>query len=248
MVSKKDKVSNPPNLVKNQHIHAACLIKQFYDRDNQVDMQLKTYTRPRRVGKNSSIFTTLLTWNQKAERDMKLIEEDLHIELKKTIKNGGNFLQRNHIVITKYSLLWRLRFNFHVSPPESECFSHLTPPTLTEKDKNLHDRWGAMYIENTGEVASKNVASIQIFGHLSLLMDQYKDLKWGLLTAVDGEFLVADCYGDLPYMPITPNLAFMAGVRDQAISRRDVAQLNRESIARATKFYFARYVEQCPVT
>ena len=72
-------------------------------------------------------------------------------------------------------------------------------------------------------------------------------MKWGLLSAKDGEFIVADCYNDLTLIPISPILAFCAGYKDIDIDRDTVANINKQSIDKSSNFYFAQDLSKCPV-
>lgn len=73
------------------------------------------------------------------------------------------------------------------------------------------------------------------------------NLNGGLIEAQDGEFFVADGYGDFAFIPISPKRAFWAGESDQKINGRQLAEVNKESISRAKKYYFARKISECPV-
>ena len=198
-----------------------------------------------RKGKKARIFTTTLTWNQNAELSyMRSIEENFHHEID-TIKNRQ---QRNHNALTRYHMLWSLRFDFHLNPPEGEMFPDQTSPSLSSEEQDKCDRLGIYYLREDDSYPSHDVAGIQIYGHLSFLMDQYKDLQWGLLEAAEGEFLVSDNYKNMAYIPIKPTLAFLANQPDQQISRQQVAQLNKISIDKANSFYFARQLSLCPIS
>jgi hypothetical protein len=234
-----------PPLVKNQHFHSAHAISKFCAADNLVEIYFKNQSRAERKGKNAKNFTTRLTWNQNAELGyMRSIEEKFHNEMN-DIKDRQN---RNHNAITQYHLLWSLRFDFALDPHENEAFPSLTPPHLTPEDQDAYDRMGIYYLKQGGTFSSNHVAGIQIFGHLSSLMDQYKELQWGLLEASDGEFLVSDNYLNIPYMPISPTLAFIANQPDQKISRQQLTYLNKISASKAKLFYFARHLSLCPVS
>lgn len=231
-----------PQMVTNQHFHSARFIKKFCCKDGLVDIKLKNNGYSYRRGVRSKIFTTKGTWDQKSELGyMRLVEDQFHNE----IKENKGFLNRNHKLITRYWLLWHIRFNFHKCPPQTENFD-LTPTALNEDDRQFLDRMGIFYVDDDGVFSSRSVAGIQILGYLNFYMDRHIDLKWGLLETSDGEFLVADCYRNLGYMPISPKLALMENTQDQIVSSQQVRELNEASINRASDFYFARRLDQCP--
>ena len=155
---RKKEIKIPPLVIK-QHIHAARAISSFCDEDNLVDIKFKNNNQTYRKGKKAKIFTTSLTWDQKSELGyMRIIEKDF---LNVLLNLSKAFSERDHVAITKYALLWQLRFNFFKSLPKNEYFGNLSPLNLSEEQKNQCDRMGIYYHDN-GDFASIIILTILV--------------------------------------------------------------------------------------
>jgi hypothetical protein len=99
-----------------------------------------------------------------------------------------------------------------------------------------------------GVIPSRVLCGLDIQMDLKVQFNGIKELKWGLLTARKGEFLVADSYQNLAFMPITPKSALVAGLKDAYISKQEVGYFNKQSINQARMFYFARKISDCPIS
>lgn len=107
---------------------------------------------------------------------------------------------------------------------------------------------GISYIGNNGEYSSKFCVGTEMWGHITYNSNKYKHWKWGLIEASQGELLVADCYKNLAYMPISPTLAFAVGFYDEKISKEIVSEFNKVSIEKSSDFYFAKRLNLCPIS
>ena len=94
---------------------------------------------------------------------------------------------------------------------------------------------------------SRFTTSIQIQTILDRDWGTCSHFKWGVIEAQDGEFIVADGYGDFAFISISPKKAFWAGQDDQMITRQQLAEVNKESVSRAKQYYFARKISECPI-
>jgi len=70
--------------------------------------------------------------------------------------------------------------------------------------------------------------------------------RWGVIEAQEGEFLVPDVplHTVIPFMP-TRCLASPAP--DGMITRQNLAEINRNSLAASRAYFFARDFAACPV-
>lgn len=237
---------NPQQLTINQHFHTAHAISIFYDSNNQVVevMDIPTNQVLKR-NKRAKMFCTKRTWDQQAENGyMVIIESSFHEE----IDNIKNFSERNHQAITNYCLLWRLRHDYHLKNLDNVALNGLSGSNLTKEQEEILENKNVSYFRNGGILPSRFVSGSLIQIRLMQEKKTWAHLKWGLLEALNGEFLVADSYDEWAFIPISPKLAFCAGVRDQTISKQELIEINKESIACAKNFYFARKISECPVS
>ena len=244
MSFEKPQKGNPLKLVIQQHFHTAHCISKFYDTDGKVEVKFVETGRLEKKGKKSNIFCAKRNWDEKAERGfMSEIENSFH----KEINNIKSFENRNHSAISEYFSLWRIRHQFYKNPMQDITLNGTSGSGLTTEEEEIVESKGAIFVRDGGNVPSRFITSIQVVIELDKQRSLVKNLKWGLLEAREGEFIVADCYHDLTVMPISPKLAFCADYKDSIISKADVSEINKQSISKATDYYFAKNMALCPV-
>lgn len=244
MTFEKPAKGNPHQFVIKQHFHTANSIGKFHGDDEKLDVHFKGTGGVERKHKRSNIFCAKRNWDQKAEVGlMANIEKLFHEE----INNIKSYELRNHNAISEYFLLWRIRHSFHLSRMDDVVLNGVAGSGLTkEEEENLESK-GAFFIRDDGVVPARFMTGIQVLAQLDQQRSGMENLKWGLLEANEGEFIVADCYKDLTFLPISPTLAFCANYQDLKIDRVSVADVNKQSIAKSSEFYFARDLSKCPV-
>lgn len=234
---------NPRELTVDQHFHSAHSISKFYNNDSRVDVCFLSSGVIETRHKKAKIFCAQRNWDQRAETLlMHPIEDKFHDQ----IDNVRSYEKRDHEAITEYFHLWKHRFNFHVNR-ESDAILPLDGDDLTKEEEEILESKGAMFCRKDGVMPSRFITGGQIQLHLMRDSILHKNRKWGLLTATDGEFLIADNYRKIFFMPISPTQAFIEGHRDQVISRDALIEINNSTIANAHEFYFAKNIKNCPV-
>lgn len=235
---------NPHQFVIKQHFHTAHAIGKFHDNDEKLDVHTLETGEVERRDKRSNVFCAKRNWDQKAEIGLMAdIEKSFHEE----INDIKPFDLRNHSAISEYFLLWKIRHNFHILHMDDVVLNGISGSGLSKEEEEILESKGAMFVRDGGVVPARFMTGIQVLMQLDQQQQGVKNLKWGLLTAKDGEFIVADCYKDLTFIPISPTLAFCAGYEDMDIDRVSVANANKQSIDKSSEFYFARDLSQCPV-
>ena len=238
---------NPQQFTIAQHFHNAHAISKFYNESGKVQVKLICSGEIVELHKRAEIFCTKRTWDESSEKGyMANIERVFHQQIDKL----PSFSERNHEALSQYFLLWCLRFNYHMNPSPDIFLNSISGSSLTKSTEEILEKKGYSYVRDGGRVPSRFITSLQIKIEFDRAWDAYKDLKWGLLEAIDGEFLVADAYKDrafLPFMPITPKLAFAASAQDQRIIKNQVSGLNQHSISNATEFFYGQNLSECPV-
>jgi hypothetical protein len=236
---------NPQGLTIQQHVHTARAISLFYNNENKVEVHLIAEQQVVQKAKKATVFCTRRTWDQRAETGfMAAIENKFHAQ----IDQIKPYQDRDHIAITNYWLLWKLRRKYHLNILDDIALNGISGSGLTKDQQEIIERKGGVVIRDSGIISSRFQAGLVIQMELDKSFREFNDLSWGLLEATEGDFLVADGYDDLAFIPIKPRLAFLAGVQDQKISREAVADLNRGSISEAKEYYFARNINFCPTT
>jgi len=235
---------NPRQLTIEQHFHTAHAIAKFYCSDDRVEIKLLSDGETVKRHKRAKIFCTKRKWDQRAERGYMVdIESAFHDE----IDNIKPFDERNHEAISKYCLLWLHRHQYHLEDIDDAQLNGIKGSDLNKVQEEILESKGGVFVREGGVVPSRFNSGLQIQMMLDRDWHTCSHFKWGLIEAVDGEFLCSDGYKDLPFIPISPKLAFWAGESDQEISRQQLTEINKISVEKASEFYFSRNLSECPV-
>jgi hypothetical protein len=70
-------------------------------------------------------------------------------------------------------------------------------------------------------------------------------VAWGIVEAIDGEFLVPDDPGRTPIVPVAPKLCLVAARSDEALSRQEVVALNQIAIGSSRHYLVAHNFSEC---
>ena len=81
--------------------------------------------------------------------------------------------------------------------------------------------------------------------NLDNCLEKMSGIKWGMLTASEGEFLVPDNFSKVHIVPVSPQLCFAAGYDSQAIGLSIVSHINSLAISNADRYIFARDFQKC---
>ncbi|HEY6529207.1 MAG TPA: hypothetical protein VIZ65_10975 [Cellvibrionaceae bacterium] len=238
---------NPNRLTRKQHILSRGYLEGFYGANRKVQLIKKDSEEVLDRSASNGIFWALRAWDQRMEQFfMKKIEDDFFAE----ISSNNSFERRNHLAITLYHRLWWLRHDYGNASFENLKIEGISESAITKDQEEKAEKRGFMSIREGGIVPSKYVISADIRLELLRLEEEYhrNPIFWALIDSVDGEYIVADCYKGLRYIPISPTKAFAADISvDEVIFERKLAALNRHSIDCSTHFYFARDFSSCPI-
>lgn len=244
MAFEKPTEGNPHKFVIKQHFHTAHSIAKFHDVDCKLDVFIKDSGEALRRHSRSSIFCAKRNWDEKSEKGLMAdIEQLFHQE----INEIKPFELRNHSAISEYFMLWKIRYDFHISRMDDAVLNGISGSGLTKEQEEVLESKGGSFVRDGGMFPARFMTGIQVLRLLDMNRPGMQNMKWGLLEAEEGEFIVADSYNDLAFMPISPTLAFCAGSQDMQIDKAYVTNANRKSIEKSREFYFARDLSKCPV-
>lgn len=235
---------NPLQLTVNQHVHSRYAIEKFYDDDNTVEMYLVKTAKRFRTSSKNGLFCALRSWDERSEKGyMAAIETEFNDQ----IDLLSSHPTRKHHAISKYFLLWQIRHEYHCERLSDGLLKGIEGEFLTKTEQEILEKKGIGYVNENAEIPSRQITGTQIQIRLDHQMHDLWNVQWGLVEAKEGEFICADAYQKLLFLPIRPNLAFVGNHSDQCISREQVVNINRQSVSSATRFYFARDFEKCPL-
>lgn len=224
---------NPYNSAFNQHIHTPYVLSNFFNSNGQ--LEVKFVGSGKTVTQSKIVHFSCCSKNQYSDEEndyMTKIENEFHAE----IDNMKPFFLRNHEAITRYSIYWRTKHYY-----SSSLTSDKTPPEIGNNSPSMAQE------RNIPIHQVKFSVELDIERNIEEQLMDVKNLKWGLLEAMSGEFLVADSHKNLNFIPISPTLAFAAGVNDMLIDEHSVANINARSINASTDLFFAKSIGDFPV-
>lgn len=240
---------NPHQLVIDQHVHAAHCIRKFADEKGTVNVFDKSISQWVKRKSDAAIFCAKRAWDQRAEKGyMTDIENDFfHVIDNLQIP----FNERNHTAISNYYHLWRLRGHTRLKRRENINLNGVIGEKLTKDEEETIESKHALFFPEQEGLPFHLHTGLEIQIMLDQISYSSANLKWGLITASRGEFLVADFYpgdeyGLEPFIPVSPRHIFYANKPDMAIDITNVRAFNRASLANAHSYYFCRDIRSCP--
>lgn len=242
--------NNPHQLVINQHIHAAHCIKKFADEKGMIAVFDKSLSQWVRRKPDAAIFCAKRAWDQRSEKGFMNRIETGFFNVIDCINKP--FSERQHDDITRYYHLWRLRGLVKDKEQQDLHQNKVMGHRLTLDQQEILEINGYSFILENDGMPHHIASGIEIQVMLGKILHNMGPIKWGLLTAIRGDFLVADYYpgeeGNLePFIPVSPQHAFFANAFDKNLDVKQVRELNRVSIVSSKNYYFCHNIERCPL-
>lgn len=233
----------------NQHVFPVAGITRFYSSSKcvQVFDRLRSKTFP--ANAKNQLFCAQRVWDEKTEKFIGKRIEDAFQRLAVSIIDGRTTrlgILENGIVGQFWSL-WRTRHGFKKNGLPDLKLQCITGSELSEEQEETLEAKGVMYTRSDGTMPGRLAASIHVWGFYNAFRMEERDIRWGIVRSIEGEFIAPDTFDDLMAVPITPNLILLADQEDCWMNRDEVAVINRCSIQRAENYYFARDFSKCPV-
>jgi hypothetical protein len=232
-----------------QHVFPVAGIARFYSSNKYVQVfdRLRSKTFP--ANANNPLFYAQRVWDEKTEKFIGKGIEDAFQRLAVSIIDGRTTrlgILENGIVGQFWSL-WRTRHGFKKNGLPDLNLRGITGSELSEEQEETLEAKGVMYTRSDGTMPGRFAASIHVWGFYNAFRMEERDIRWGIVRSIEGEFIVPDTFDDLMAVPITPNLILLADQEDCWLNRDEVAVINRCAIQRAENYFFARDFGKCPV-
>lgn len=107
---------------------------------------------------------------------------------------------------------------------------------------------GISFVRPDGTFPGRVIAGLQMLRQLDMAwVSGWNDVRWGVLRAVDGEFVVSDALLNPAPMPVLPTVYLSANVQDRLLDYTQVAHLNHVALRASLRYSFARDFERCPM-
>lgn len=248
----KPQKGNPHKLVVNQHIFPRKSISRFTNRNGMVEVFHKGLGKKLILQPSNNLFCSNRAWDQRSEIGYMKEIEDSFQSLVAKIANQGNFTlnEEDNRVALSFLALWELRHSHYVNPIEDVELIGIHPgDKLTIDEEEILEKKG--YIVCSSKNSKTMVGSRFMTGtNIQVSIDQkwlaHKDMKWGIVRAVESEFIVPDSFSSFAIIPVSPNILLLGHSENIFVARDEVAKVNSLAIQNSTNYYFARNLSQCP--
>lgn len=251
MVYEKPQKGNPNRISVKQHVFPKRCISRFVNKDGFVHLHLKEQKKTISVKPDNQIFCARRRWNQIAEHGfMKEVENDYNRIVGQSILGVERKLtDSDHKCISLMYALWCVRERARRDPIEDQ---HVNGIQGVTKHYNKHDREmletkGISVIDPMLNIPGREIESIKIRLDVDQIVERIHSVQWGIIQSVNGEFIAPDCFNGSLIIPVAPDRCLMADNDDCMIDRDAVRNLNKVSIERSSEYYYARYLERCPM-
>jgi len=235
---------NPHRLTVNQHVLPQASIRRFCGPDDLVDVRLLRLSKRIRKAPSDPLFCAQRAWDQRAEHGYMREIEDAFQEVADRIVTTGVLAGKDYSHLTRFWFLWHFRAGLKERPMEDVKINGVPALVLTKDAQEMLERNRVMTVGANGMVAGRSMAGVLLQARIAAA-SQAK-LGWGMIHAADGEFAVPDTFQNFMALPLTPNLFLLAEHPDCVIPRSEVEWINTMGLRLASRYVFARDLDQCP--
>lgn len=165
------------------------------------------------------------------------------------VLRGPSTIQRDasHRTISEMFALWRARTHFAYQPLADQRLAGVAPERVVSPDAmDQLEHYGVIVPDSAGFIAGRMLAGPTLQRMLDAHLHALGDMRWGVVRAEEGEFVLPDTFGGNLVLPIAPTYCFVANNPDGVIGIEVVGQLNVLAQKCAKRFLVARHLAACP--
>ncbi|MGY2257444.1 hypothetical protein [Pseudomonas sp. SDO55104_S430] len=239
---------NPHKLTINQHVFPRKGIDRFSDENGLVQLCRKEGAKVIRVSSTNVLFCAKRVWDQGTEAGIGKAIEDRFQALADSILAGSTSVIGcfEKTVVEDFFSLWRTRQKLRAEGLDDVKFEGMAGDSLTKDEQEILERKHVLFFRD-GVMPGRFAGRMHVFGYMNTFRQDNHHMQWGIVRAGEGEFIVPDSFQDMMIVPISPKLLIVAGQPNSILTRSEVAVINQIAIDRATDYYIARSLSECPV-
>jgi len=248
------KKSNPFGLAKKQHFHQKRIVDCFLDSNRFFEIKLANSPDIKKYGPKNTAFLSSNLWDELTEKEgfSHKIEKKMNGIVEDALDGRTDYLNRDHLALTRYSCLWRARHYIHkynfintvnkIGSKQEDFFIQ----TYSEKlEKNLYRNF------YSASSRLRSIRGMYLMIIFNILYEKNKSLEWTLYSSNKAEFLSSDCYHKHPMIPVSEKLIFVGNLKSGCIDRQlissEVRDLNKLTLNDHYDFYFSKKISNCPI-
>jgi len=150
-------------------------------------------------------------------------------------------------ILTKFFALWILRQHYDQNRLQDLTINGIAGELFTEERQDRLEAQGGASTVSGKPTPARFITGLMIQMQLDEIFNRFQGKSWGIVTALGGEFLCPDTYGDCPVIPISPKVCLFGGKLDAQLSKAAVAKVNQFAQQNTRRYCFARDFAACPI-
>jgi hypothetical protein len=251
MKYEKPKKKNPHQITVNQHISPVKSIERFADDNGTVEVKLITQNKIISLLPDDPLFCAMRCWDQRAEAGyMKEIEDSFQGLADKVINNKAIHLEEeDNRIATNYFALWNLRVYRNTNPIQDVQLKGIASgKQLTKDEEERLEKSNITFIRGKDAlVPGRFMNGINIQMGIDRITSQMGKLKWGIVSSMEGEFIVPETFSNFTILPISPGIILLGDSENLLIPRSGVIKVNQLAVSFCSTYYFAKKISNCPI-
>lgn len=251
MKYEKPQKKNPHQIIINQHIFPVKSIERFTDCNGTVEVKLIVQDKIVKLLPDDQMFCAKRCWDQRAETGyMREIEDSFQELADKIIDNNARYLEeKDNIIATKFFALWQLRACRNTSPIQDVQLKGIDAgEQLTKDEEERLEKSNVVFARGENAmVPGRFMNGINIQMGINKIISQHGKLKWGIVSALEGEFIVPETFSDFTILPISPRIILLGASENVIIPHSEVIKVNQLAVSFCRNYYFARKISNCPI-
>lgn len=238
---------NPRQLTINQHVMPRRSIARFTDA-GVVRVVSLPYGTVKERHPEHGVFCVKRLWDQRAETTgSHRIETTFQRIADAAVTGRRSFTGEEQEAITEMFFLWKARADTKDEDPEDIYVNGLTGTDLDLNRQEILEKNGCIFILPGGRMPRRFMNGISLRVRMDIDRNHTGQIHWGVLEAIEGEFIVPDTTGGATLMPISPRLCLMGNQASLRLNFAAVAEVNALMRSRAIGYYFARDLAISPI-
>lgn len=232
-----------------QHTFPAASIARFAGTDGCVEVCLVKQQKVVRLKPDNQLFCAKRVWDQRAESGFMKEIEDKYQSLAEVVilHNKRNLNAAEQQVVTDMFAIWNIREHRKDNPIADQKIEGIIDVArhYTKDEQELFEKKHICSIRPDLSIAGRHLVGFNIQLSLFQVREQMKDAHWGILKALEGQFVVPDNFSNARILPLTPNLCFFSQSNDDEIDENEVTMINNLAMESSRTFYFSRNFKEC---
>lgn len=236
---------NPHQLTVKQHIFPNRSISRFCNENDAVDLLMLDHRSRKSLKPDNAIFCTLRSWDEHTEKALGKGIEDAFQAVVEKILQSESIDSEDNLVLNSFYCLYKARRYWSRKEMEDENLGLVPEIEFNLDEQEELEKANVCFIRPDGTITRRTMRGLMMKMNLLDCRRSMSGVKWGVIKASEGEFLVPDNFPD-GCIPVNPRLFLAAGLNSQTIELHTLQEVNSRALSSAEKYLFARDLKECP--